>query len=71
MGGVGFILTSKAFDAVTEITPVTERIIKISLNGNPKPTLVCVYGPTEADSVEAAEKFHNDLRCARTSLKKI
>ncbi|XP_063686094.1 uncharacterized protein LOC134819873 [Bolinopsis microptera] len=64
VGGVGFILTSKAFDATTEITPVTERILKISLNGNPKPTFVCVYGPTDADSVEAAEKFHTDLRCA-------
>lgn len=64
VGGVGFVLSKKAFQAVTEIRPVTERIIKITLNGNPQPTLICVYAPTEADSVEAAEAFHDDLRCA-------
>ena len=63
VGGVGFVLSRKAFRAVTEITPVNERIVMITLNGNPKPTFICIYAPTEADSVEAAEEFHDELRC--------
>ena len=38
--------------------------MRITFNGNPRTTLISVYSPTEADTVEAAEAFHDELRDA-------
>ena len=36
-------------------------------NGNPKLTILTVYSPTEGDSIEHAEEFHEEVRRAVTS----
>ena len=36
----------------------------VSLNGNPRITILSVYSPTEAATNEVVEEFHHDLRGA-------
>ena len=63
-GGVGFLLTSRAYDAISLIKPYGSRVLTISFNGNPRLTTITAYSPTEAAQVEVAEDFHNTLRQA-------
>ena len=62
VGGVGLMVTRRAYDSISSITPYGGRIIKVSFTGNPKLTVVVVYSPTEASAPEEAEEFHNSLR---------
>ena len=63
-GGVGFALTDKAYKAITDIKSISQRILSITFDGNPKLTIITVYSPTEGTNTEAAENFHDDLRTA-------
>ena len=63
-GGVGFLLTSKAYDAISLIKSYGSRVLTISYNGNPRLTTITAYSPTEAAPAEEAEDFHNTLRQA-------
>ena len=63
-GGVGFLLTSRAFEVISLIKPYGSRVLTISFNGNPRLTTVTAYSPTEAAPAEEAEDFHNTLRQA-------
>ena len=47
VGGVGFILTKKAYQSAMEITCISPRVLKVSFNGNPRLTMLSVYIPTE------------------------
>ena len=67
-GGVGFLLTSRAFGAISLIKPYGSRVLTISFNGNPRLTTVTAYRPTEAAPAEEAEDFHNTLRQAMTDV---
>ena len=68
VGGVGPVINAEASKLVREITPVSQRVLKITFNGNPKLTIPTVYSPTEGDSIENAEEFHEeDLRTAVTA----
>ena len=63
-GGVGFLLSRRAYDSVSLIKPYGSRVLTISFNGNPRLTTITAYSPTEAAPVEEAEDFHNTLRQA-------
>ena len=63
-GGVGFVLTHKAHEAITNVQVISPRILSVSFDGNPKLTVIVVYSPTEGDTTEAAEVFHLNLRMA-------
>ena len=49
---------------VREITPISPRVLRMTLNGNPRLTVISIYSPTEGDSDENAEEFHEDVRMA-------
>ena len=63
-GGVGFMLTRNAYNAISLIKTFGKRILLVSFDGNPRFTLVSVYSPTESSSEEEAEEFHDNLRAA-------
>ncbi|XP_063680045.1 uncharacterized protein LOC134815440 [Bolinopsis microptera] len=63
-GGVGFLLTKQAFNAVSLIKTYSKRCMLVSLDGNPRLTIISVYIPTESATVEEAEAFHDCLRAA-------
>ena len=63
-GGVGFMLTKNAYNAISLIKTYGKRILLISFDGNPRFTLVSVYSTTESSSEEEAEEFHDNLRAA-------
>ena len=46
-GGVGFLLTKQAFNAVSLIKTYSKRCMLVSLDGNPRLTIISVYSPTE------------------------
>ena len=61
-GGVGFYLTKMAHEAIIETHLVSPRIMGVTLEGNPKCTILSVYSPTECAELAEAEQFHNELR---------
>ena len=63
-GGVGFLVTKKAYDAITFTKLYGKRVITISFDGNPRLTVITAYSPTEAAPDDEAEDFHNTLRQA-------
>ena len=63
-GGMGFLLTKQAFNAVSLIKTYSKRCMLVSLDANPRLTIISVYSPTESATVEEAEEFHNRLRAA-------
>ena len=62
VGGVGILVSKKAYDALSSVTTYGSRILKATFSGNPRPTIIVVYSPTEASSAEEAEEFHKNLR---------
>ena len=63
-GGVGFLLSSRAYNAISLIKPYGSRVLTMSFDGNPRLTTITAYSPTEAAPAEEAEDFHNILRQA-------
>eukprot|EP00116_Pleurobrachia_bachei_P001743 sb/3462005/ len=62
VGGVGLMVTRRAYESISSITPYGSRLIKVSFSGNPRLTVIVVYSPTEASTPEEAEDFYNNLR---------
>lgn len=67
-GGVGLLFTNKAYKSISDIKPITPRILLVSLDGNPRLSIIVTYSPTEGDSAEAAEDFHGSLRMTISQL---
>ena len=63
-GGIGLMVTDKAYKAISLIKSYGSRILLVSFNGNPRLTVLSVYSPTEAATNEVAEEFHHNLRGA-------
>ena len=63
-GGVGFMVTKKAYGAISLIKSYGPRVLTVSFDGNPRLTVITVYSPTEASTDEDAESFHNTVRQA-------
>ena len=62
IGGVGFLLSSKAMDNLLNVESISPRIMVLELKGNPKITIVCGYSPTNEAPEEDIEEFYSSLR---------
>ena len=68
VGGVGVLLSDRAYNAIVDFKSISKRAFIISFDGNPRFSVVCVYSPTEGDDAEVAEEFHDELRGALANL---
>ena len=59
MGGVGFVISKSVQNYLTEIRPVTERILVAEFSGNPKTTIIGNYAPTEGS--EGSQEHYETL----------
>ena len=64
VGGVGALVSRKAYDSICLMRGFGSRILLISFSGNPRTSVVVVNSPTEAASDEEAEEVHQNLRDA-------
>lgn len=62
VGGVGFLLSSKASDNLLNVESISPRIIILELEGNPKTTIICVYSPHNDTSESDMHEFYSTLR---------
>ncbi|XP_029654701.1 craniofacial development protein 2-like, partial [Octopus sinensis] len=62
VGGIGFLLSSKASDTLLSIESISPRIMVLEIDGNPKTTLVCVYSPHNSSVADEIENFYTTLR---------
>ncbi|XP_029633813.1 craniofacial development protein 2-like [Octopus sinensis] len=62
VGGIGFLLSSKASDTLLSIESISPRIMVLEIDGNPKTTLVCVYSPHNSSVADEIENFYATLR---------
>ena len=61
VGGVGIVMTKKAYQTITEIKSISPRILSVTFNGNPKCTVISTYSPTESADEETVKEFHREL----------
>ena len=62
VGGIGFLLSSKACDNLISIESISPRLMVLELDGNPTTTIICAYSPTNDASEEDIDQFYTDLR---------
>ena len=62
VGGVGFLLSSRACDNLLDVESISPRIMVLTLKGNPKTTVICVYSPHNSSSEEDIVDFYTTLR---------
>ena len=65
VGGVGLLLNRDAENALSDVTQISDRVIKATFSGNPETTIIVAYSPTnEKKNEEAATMFYDQLRQA-------
>ena len=69
-GGVGILMSPKAFKSLKEIESISNRLLKATLNGNPIPTIISCYSPTNVSEDEEAINFYHDLSDAISNIPK-
>jgi exonuclease III len=62
IGGVGFLLSSKASSNLLNVEPTSQRILLVEFEGNPKTSIICVYSPHNSSPEENMEDFYTKLR---------
>ena len=62
VGGVGLLLSPKAFGNLTKVESITSRIMIAEFSSNPVLTVVCVYSPHNSAPEEEVEEFYSSLR---------
>ena len=62
VGGVGFLLSSRASENLVNVESISSRILVLELHGNPKSTIICAYSPHNSSSIEDMNAFYADLR---------
>lgn len=67
--GVGCIITKKLARHIKDWQAITERLIRVTLEGKEDTNIVVGYGPNENDSVEIKDKFWEDLQTNIEALK--
>ena len=64
-GGVGILLSSAAEKVLSDISKISDRIMKATFAGNPETTIIVAYSPTNVRGhEEEADLFYQDLRQA-------
>ena len=61
IGGVGFLLSPKASSNLLNIESISERILLLELECNPRTTVICAYSPTNSSSDEDIKSFYQTL----------
>ena len=61
---MGIMLTRRAYSSISWVESFGSRLLIAHFNGNSVTIIVVKYSPTEAETSEAAEEYHNDLRNA-------
>ena len=62
VGGVGFLISSKASNNLLSVESITPRIMILELQGNPKTTIICAYSPHNDAPECDVEDFYSNLR---------
>ena len=60
IGGVGMLLSPRAFKALNNFEKITKRIIVASFNGNPQTTVISCYSPTNITEEQEITEFYDD-----------
>ena len=61
VGGVGFLFHNKVMNSITKVQKISNRIIKVDLDGNPATTLFSCYSPTNMSEDSDISEFYNNL----------
>ena len=62
IGGIGFLLSSRAQDNLISIEPISPRLMVLELGGNPKTTVIWAYSSKNECPEEKVNQFYTDLR---------
>ena len=60
--GVGVLLMGEARLKLTDIKPISSRLIRLEMNTIPRTTIICAYAPTSAHTDEAKDQFYDALQ---------
>ena len=60
-GGIGILITDKIAKNILHIKSISNRILLVTINCNPKITILCTYAPTEEASTIDKDTFYNNL----------
>ena len=64
-GGVGILLSNAAEKVLSDVTRISDRIIKATFAGNPETSIIVAYSPTNVrEHQDEANSFYNELRQA-------
>ena len=59
--GVGFLLSRRAMNSFTNVEKINERIAILTLEGNPRTTIINCYSPTNVSSETEIENIYQSL----------
>ncbi|XP_066919040.1 craniofacial development protein 2-like [Clytia hemisphaerica] len=62
VGGIGFLLSSRAASNLIRIEKITPRIVIAEFSSNPVLTVVCAYSPHNSAPEEDVEEFYSSLK---------
>ena len=62
IGGVGFLLSPKAMENLSNIDKIWSRIIIANFEGKPKSAVIACYSPINTSSDDDINDFYNGLR---------
>lgn len=61
IGGVGFLLSPHAMRSLNSIEKITSRIIVATFNGNPVPSIISCYSPTNTTVEQEVIDYYDEL----------
>ena len=70
IGGVGFLLSPYAMNSLNSVEKITSRIIVATFNGNPVPSIISCYSPTNSSEEQKVIDFYDDLSSLVRSIPK-
>ena len=62
VGGVGFLLSTRAQECLANIEKISSRISVVEFNSKPKTTIISCYSPTNCSPEEEVDEFYSDLK---------
>ena len=61
VGGVGIVVSNTVKQSLIGMTKVNDRILILTLNGNPRRTAIACYAPTETASKSEKDDFYDKV----------
>ncbi|CAH1244595.1 Hypp7340 [Branchiostoma lanceolatum] len=68
VGGVGMLLSPKAYNSLAKVTPFNDRILIVNFQGNPATTIMVTYCPTNVADENIINEHYDNLRSAIRSI---